>query len=158
VSSHRIKSDQHIADEYRLAGMPWPATKIQIAMWAMDTGRWRMRSDMALKICADEIAHAMGEQYMTTGGGRRVRLKHSAKVKRNGENLTLWGDIRDVTPAFMRISVGQRRNQMVGECHQLKNDVDFFNERQPVDQQISLVLDFRQDVAELEAMRETKAA
>lgn len=117
-----------------------------------------MRPDMALKVCADEIAHAMGEQYMTATNGRRVRLKHSAKVKRNGENLTLWGDIRDVTPAFMRISVGQRRNQMVGECLQLKNDVDFFNGRVPADQQIPLVLDFRQDVAELEGMQDTTRA
>lgn len=46
---------------------------------------------------------------------------------------------------------------MVGECHQLKNDVDFFNERHP-DQQISLVLDFRQDVAELETVQEGRAA
>ncbi|MGH7499825.1 MAG: hypothetical protein ACREL3_13355 [Gemmatimonadales bacterium] len=156
--THRVKSIQYLVSEYRHSGGPWPATKIQIASWALETGRWKMRPDMALRICADEIANAMGEEYMTDPKGRRVRVKHSAKVKQNGQTLTLWGDIRDMAPTFMQISVTQRRNQIVGECHQLKNDVDSFNDRNPTSQQICLVLDFRQDVAELEGMRDIRAA
>lgn len=41
--------------------------------------------------------------------------------------------------------------QIVGDCVQLKTDVDVYNGRNPDKEPIQLVLDFTDDVAEIEA-------
>jgi hypothetical protein len=45
---------------------------------------------------------------------------------------------------------GWRRQQIVGDCHQLKIDVDVYNDQNATVEPIQLVLDFTNDVAELE--------
>jgi hypothetical protein len=54
-------------------------------------------------MCADQLARAMREEYITDPQGRRVRSKHAARVKRHGQQITLWADIRNAdrrhTPA-----------------------------------------------------------
>jgi hypothetical protein len=52
----------------------------------------------------------------------------------------------------MEIAFQQRRNQIVGDCVQLKRDVDSYNENRLPPQPIQLVLDFTDDVAEREIM------
>ena len=44
--------------------------------------------------------------------------------------------------------MADRRRQIVGDCRQLKTDVDSFNENRIPDAPIQLVLDFTADVAE----------
>jgi len=51
----------------------------------------------------------------------------------------------------MAIAFQQRRQQIVGDCRQLKTDVDSYNENRNDGVPINLVLDFTQDVEELEA-------
>lgn len=41
-----------------------------------------------------------------------------------------------------------RRRQIVGDCKQLKTDVDSFNDNHPAEKPIQLLLDFADDVAE----------
>lgn len=57
----------------------------------------------------------------------------------------------------MELAFQQRRRQIVGDCRQLKVDVDSFNDNANIGQTIQLILDFTYDVAELEAMDELKA-
>jgi len=52
----------------------------------------------------------------------------------------------------MQVAFQQRRQQIVGDCLQLKNDVDSYNENRKPDQLIQLVLDFTHDSEEIEAM------
>ena len=42
----------------------------------------------------------------------------------------------------------QRRNQIIGDCCQLKIDVDVYNDLNPTKQPIQLVLNFEDDVSE----------
>jgi hypothetical protein len=51
----------------------------------------------------------------------------------------------------MEIAFQQRRQQIVGDCRQLKVDVDSYNENAKPDRPIQMVFDFRADLAELEA-------
>ena len=44
---------------------------------------------------------------------------------------------------------GQRRGQIVGDSYQLRLDVDHYNDVHPEDPQISLILDFTDDVKEM---------
>jgi hypothetical protein len=100
--------------------------------------------------CANEIGDAMAEIYFTDHMGRRVRLLHPAIVKRQGELFTEWDDIRTAPRKHMQLSFQQKRKSIVGECRQLKTDVDNFNDTHSDEQPIQMSFDFTMDIAELE--------
>lgn len=147
---------QSIVDKYRKAGQPWPAEKRTIAAWAVRTREWRPQPSLLINQCADEIGKAMREEYYTDPQGRRVRAKHAAKIWQEGKQYTLWGDIRSEDRPFLATAFQQRRQQIVGECGQLKTDVDSYNQNGNLGEAIQLVLDFTNDIAEIEALRSLK--
>ena len=140
---------QTIVIQYRQAGNSWPATSRAIAAWAIANGHWQARSSDLISQCADQISRALREEYITDPQGRRVRTKHPARVEQEGEQLVLWDDIRTASRSHMNIAFHQRRQQIVGDCNQLKSDVDSFNEnRAPLDP-IQMRFDFTIDLQEL---------
>lgn len=148
---------QGLIDQYIGSGQPWPATARQLAAWALDRKLWAPSGDSLLGQCADQFARAMREEYFTDSRGRLVRAKHVARRETPGEkqlSLSLWADIRTADRDHMEIAFRQRRHQIVGDCRQLKSDVDFFNEFRipPGAMLIQLVIDFTDDVAEIEAL------
>jgi len=44
------------------------------------------------------------------------------------ELLENWDDLNAERP-FMQIAAANRRNQILGQCWQLKNDIDSYNDR-----------------------------
>ena len=62
-----------------------------------------------------------------------------------------WDDLNAEKP-FMEISTANRRNQILGECRQLKADVDSYNERCCPDQPIQVEFNFTVDLEELEQL------
>lgn len=149
----KVEHNQEIVDRYREAGQEWPAPKNQIAAWTIRQGLWRPSRESLISQCADELAEAMRVEYYVDPQGRTVRTKHAAPVKIHGDQLTyLWDDIRTAPPEHMKLAIQVRRNQIVGDCRQLKNDVDSYNENKKPSTPIQMILDFTQDVAELEAM------
>ena len=52
----------------------------------------------------------------------------------------------------MEMAFSHRRNHIVGECRQIKTDVDSYNDAHPKESQIQMVLDFTEDVEELEEL------
>ena len=50
----------------------------------------------------------------------------------------------------MEVAFTQRREQIVGDCHQLKTDVDVYNDMKKEKPPIQLELNFTDDVAERE--------
>ena len=148
---------QRIVNQYVAAGRPWPATSREVARWALDTGAWQPQPADLVNQCADQLSRAMREEYTVDPQGRTVRSKHAARVPDGeGHQMTLWADIRTASPAHMEVAFQQRRQQIVGDCRQLKADVDSFNENAKPPTCLQLVLDFTHDVAELEAA--TRAA
>jgi hypothetical protein len=89
-----VKQMQKIVDEYRLSGEPWPASAKTMADWAIATGRWKLPAAAIRRRCADDIASAMREEYMTDPKGRRVRLLHPAPFLTDGTREMIWDDIR----------------------------------------------------------------
>lgn len=85
--------------------------------------------------------------------GRTVRVKHAATIPRGDPRQMVWGDIRTATREHMAVAFQLRRQHILGECRQLKADVDSFNENRALSEPIQLVLDFTEDVAEMEAIR-----
>ncbi|MDD2325103.1 MAG: hypothetical protein PHW63_03715 [Alphaproteobacteria bacterium] len=145
------KQMQKIVEEYRLSGEPWPAAAKAMAAWAIRTGRWELPPSAAINKCAEDLATAMREEYMTDKRGRRVRLLHPATMQRGGEQMVLWDDIRTAPREHMKLSFQQRRRAIVGDCRQLKTDVDSYNDTNKEAEPIQIIFDFDMDLAEIEA-------
>lgn len=141
-----------IVNDYRASSEAWPATARQIAAWAIRERRWTPATELAIAKCADELARAMREEVYTDPQGREVRTKHAARMVEKGIQTILWDDIRTAERRHMEIAFKNRRQQIVGDCSRLKVDVDSFNENRSPEAPIQLILDFTEDVAELEAV------
>ena len=102
------------------------------------------------RMCAEQFSKAMRENYTTDPKGRRVRTKHAVVVTRKGVQTALWDDWNTAPRAHIVRAFQQRRDQIVGDCRQLKNDVDSYNEMNADEEPIQLVLDFTLDMVELE--------
>lgn len=72
--------------------------------------------------------------------------------KRGTRSISLWADMDDPNAprTHFQKSFGQRRNQIVDDCVQLKTDVDVYNDRRNPAEPIQIALDFTLDVAELQ--------
>jgi len=128
------------------------ASTRDMAKWAITNRKWQRHEEAALKQCAEDFAMALREHYEDDPSGRRVRMNHAARVKLGSRFVTLWGDMRKATHDFIETAFRQRRNQVIGDCYQLKQDVDSYNEFYNKGEQIALPLDFGPDVAEAEQM------
>jgi hypothetical protein len=143
---------QRIVNKYITTGGRWPATTHEIAAWAIREGLWAPQRTKIIDICAEQLARAMREEYIVDPQGRTVRAKHAARMQREGEQLVLWADIRTAAREHMEIAFQQRRQQIVGDCRQLKLDVDSYNDNINLGKPIQMVFDFTLDIVELEAV------
>ncbi len=152
-----IRQMQILADEfYKTTGRTTASTR-EMARWAITTGKWQRHEEAALKQCAQDFADALREHYETDAAtGRRYRTKHAAPVKRGGKTVMQWADMARAAREFMESAFRLRRNQVVGDCFQLKQDVDIYNERYNKGAQIALPLDFTPDVEEMEEIAKAK--
>jgi hypothetical protein len=142
---------QQIANRYMRETGNTTATARKIGAWAIQNRLWEPQPAALIRQCAEELSRAMREEYMTDPQGRRVRAKHVAIIDRAGEQMPLWADIRGASREHMEIAFQQRRQQIVGDCRQLKADVDSYNENYNAGPAIQMVFDFTEDLEELEA-------
>jgi len=144
------KQMQEIVSKYVKAKEPWPATSRAIAAWAIRKGLWEPHPSTVINQCADQISKAMREDYIVDPQGRTVRAKHAARILSQGKQKTFWADIRTASPQHMKIAFQQRRQQIVGDCSQLKADLDSYNQNKNESVPIRLIFDFTQDIEEIE--------
>jgi hypothetical protein len=145
-----VQQLQRIVNKYIEAGEEWPATSHQIAKFAIDNHLWEAQKATVIDLCAEQLARAMREEYIHDPQGRVVRAKHAARVL--GQQTVLWADIRTASREHMVIALQQRRQQIVGDCRQLKADTDSYNENYNTGKQIAMIFDFTDDIAELETL------
>ena len=141
---------QQIAAKYRAAGQPWPAYAMTMAEWAIAQKLWEPRPRNLVRLCARELAHALREEYYTDPQGRRVRTKHALRDTDSDKQRLLWVDIFDAAPSQMQAALQLRRHQVVGDCRQLKTDLDSYNDNQNSAEPIQMEFDFTRDLEELE--------
>jgi hypothetical protein len=142
---------RNIANKFYASGQPSPATAKEIAAWAIRNGLWFAQPSDLIEQCAEEIARAMREEHISDAQGRSVRAKHVARIPgANGQMKFAWADIRNAPREFMAIAFQQRRQQIVGDCRQLKSDADSYNENKCPDRPIAIVFDFTRDLKEAE--------
>ena len=153
-----LKQMQKIVDAYRKDRQGWPADKRTIAAWAVRTGLWKPQPGALIRQCADELARAMRGEYFTDSQGRRVRAKLSAKIKEDGKQTTLWVDSRSDEKKYMVAAFSGHRQQILGECHQLKTDVDSYNQNRNSTEPIQVIFDFTTDLEELDVDKNQEEA
>jgi hypothetical protein len=88
--------------------------------------------------------------------GKRYRKNHA--VRKNGFQLALWGEMETAPPEHTLKAFQQRRKQIVGDCIQLKTDVDVYNGRNSTAEPLQVVFNFTDDIAEAEAAESIDAA
>lgn len=128
-----------------------PGGTREVCQWAVTNRILSLPTVDPLSVMADRMAQALREEMATDPKtGRRYRKNHATKIMKHGVQTTMWATLDTGPYEHMQMSFRQRREQIVGDCIQLKNDVDVFNGRNQ-DRPIQLILDFTNDVHEAEA-------
>lgn len=127
-----------------------PSSAREAAKWAVDQGYIALPKIDLYDILAQDMSRALREEYKTDGKGRRYRVNHAIRVTKGGVQQTFWGVMGFAPHDHMEKAFAQRREQIIGDCMQLKTDVDAYNDLNKSPEKIQLVLDFTDDVAEKE--------
>lgn len=123
-----------------------------LAEWAYKNGLYKPNIKTVIDAIAADFAQVFREEYRTDKYGRRYRAKHATTHKRGNKTLSLWADLDDPNAPHEHFvkSFAQRRQQIVGDCCQLKTDVDVYNDQRLPNEPIQIILDFTRDVEELQ--------
>lgn len=149
---------QRVEKKYRAAGGKWPASAMDVAEWGVSQGLFEMHRGAVIRRFAEQIAQVWHDEYMDDPQGRRIRVKHAAKYSINGVQTWLWDNMPTATHKHMELSFQNRRQLIVMDCHQLKLDVDSFNQNFNKGRAIQMVFDFRNDLEELELVSKNRPA
>lgn len=139
---------QDIFKKYQAEVSAAPVDLKEVGAWAIKNKLWAPRPIEMHAQFAKEMAEALAEEYRTDRKGRRYRSKLAVVTNKDGRQGSLWGDIDTAPRSHVEKSVAQRRRQIVGDCYQLRVDVDHYNDAHPTEEQLLLRLDFTDDVAE----------
>ena len=139
---------QRIFNRYRKEVSETPATLDDVYAWAATNGFWEPREESIRAQFKEEMAQALREEYRTDAAGRRYRAKHAVRRTLAGRQQSFWGDIDKDPRSYMEISFAQKRRRIAGELHQLKVDVDHYNDAHTDEPPIQLSLNFEEDIFE----------
>lgn len=142
---------QAIFDRYTEEVDSSPVSLDNVAAWAIEQGLYRPQPRDVVKLCREALAESLRQEKRIDAQGRKYRAKHSVRTNIGGVQLSLWADIDNAPRSFMEKSLSQRRKAIADDCFQVKQDVDHFNDENPTELPIQIVLDFTDDVAEMEA-------
>ena len=147
VTGYRERMRQ-FANEFFEQNGGKPARRGEIAAWIIRHREWEPPKNILHRMCAEDIAKAMREEYVTNDNGQPVRVKHAFPVICDGKQRMFWGDVRKLPREQSVAGLQQRRQQIVSECCQLKRDEDFVNDLHPDAEPHQTIFDFTEDVAE----------
>lgn len=142
---------QAIFDRYTVEVDSSPVSLDNVAAWAIEQGLYRPAPRDVVKLCREALAESLRQEKRIDAKGRKYRAKHSVRTNIGGVQLSLWADIDNAPRSFMEKSFSQRRKSIADDCFQVKQDIDHFNDENPDELPIQIVLDFTDDVAEMEA-------
>ena len=133
---------------YKEAGHEGSPSAKDVAQWAYEKGLWQPRSSDVINVLAEDLAKAWREEYRTDAKGRRYRAKHPIRKSIDGKQFFLWDDMDTAPREHMVLAFAQRRQQIVGDCVQLRVDVDAYNDKNSKAQPIQIAMNFTNDVEE----------
>ncbi len=127
-----------------------PSGTREVVEWAVSVGLLQLPDIDPVNVLAGQMASALREEIRTDAKGRRYRVNHAVRITKAGVQKTFWAEMNYAPRDHMERAFAQRREQIVGDCLQLKTDVDVYNDMNTDcgHASIQLVLDFTEDVAE----------
>lgn len=146
-----LEQMQAIFDRYTEEVDSSPVSLDNVAAWAIERGLYRPAPRDVVKLCREALAESLRLEKRVDAKGRKYRAKHSVRTNIGGVQLSLWADIDNAPRSFMEKSFSQRRKSIADDCFQIKQDIDHFNDENADELPIQIVLDFTDDVAEMEA-------
>ena len=151
----KVERLQQIWHEYDDGRSHKPTSAREAIEWAVKEGLLELPEVDPYDILAGQMSQALREEYRQDSQGRRYRVNHAVRVSKGGVQYTFWGVMGFASHDHMERAFTQRREQIVGDNDQLKTDVDVYNDmnlgKRP---KFQLVLDYKDDVAEREIMRQ----
>jgi hypothetical protein len=137
-----------------------PVSAREAVEWAVAEGVLTLPEIDPYDVLAQQMTHALREETQADSKGRRYRVNHAMRVSTNGVQYTFWGVMGFAPHDHMEKSFAQRRELIIGECVQLRTDIDVYNKLSAEEQHqpIQLVMDFTEDVAERLAFIQDNAA
>jgi hypothetical protein len=135
-----------------------PATLREAVAWGIGQGLLEAPRLDPLDKLAEDMAAALRAEYRIDKYGRKYRVNHAVRVTKAGVQFTFWADLDRAPRPHMEKAFSQRRKQIVSDCFQLKTDVDVYNDLHRDQPVIQLVLDFTNDVAELQSIDDGEVA
>ena len=144
------ESLQGIWHKYDAANEHKPIGTRQAVDWAIRDGLLELPEPAdPHEILAEKMATALRREYKTSGNGHRYRVNHAVRVSKGGVQYTFWASMGFALHEHMEKAFAQRREQVIGDCLQLRIDVDVYNDmNRGKHSEIQLVLDFTDDVEE----------
>jgi hypothetical protein len=139
---------QHAWHRYESENGYLPSSLREATEWAVREGILSLPMIDPYDILAQQMARALWEEIGTDKKGRRYRVNHAVRVTKDGVQLTFWAIMGFAPPEHMETAFAQRREQIIGDCLQLKTDVDAYNDMNINNPPFQLILDFTEDVAE----------
>jgi hypothetical protein len=141
---------QRIWKRYEREHDQLPASAREVVEWAVEKNLLNLPETDPHDILAGQMATALREEYATDAKGRRYRVNHAVRVSNSGVQTTFWAIMGFAPREHMQRAFTQRRNQIIGDCFQLKVDVDVYNSLNKDQLPLPLILDFTDDVKERE--------
>jgi hypothetical protein len=136
-----------------------PARLRDAIQWGLQNGKLvEPQLDPIAKLVSD-LKDAVRSETNTDDQGREYRVNASVTfASEDGIQDSLWGNVDSpATPHdFVVAHFGQRRKGILDDCAKLKASVDHYMDAHPDRPRYQLVLDFTDDVAEREAMRDAE--
>jgi hypothetical protein len=150
--SYTVKEEMlEIVRAWRKSGGKWPAPHNELVDFAMNSGMYNVKARMRRQ-CARDLSDAMRDDHFMSDG-KPIRRLHAVRTSERDEEgkkvqRTFWGDIDTMERPFMAVAFNQRRRQIVGDCRQLSNDIEYRNRRRPLEELHRCLWDFTDDVDE----------
>lgn len=144
--SNKAEYLQKMVERYIQETGQWPVPMREVAKWAISKGLWKPQPYLVEQRCAEELSEALREEHAYDLQGRRIRLKHAYIDPEKPEQGVLWADIRTAPEKHIRIAFEMRRQQIIGDCHQLRVDIDSYNENRNPTQPIQMSFNFEGDL------------
>jgi hypothetical protein len=126
----------------------------EVYTWAVNRGLWSPPLDLAERKFMEEVSDALREEYITDENGDRVRYYHAVTRGRQG---ALWANLDTGSKDHLYEGFLQRRKGSLGDCRQLKLDIEYCNRHRFGDAPIQMSFNFDADLAEEEAYKALKA-
>lgn len=98
------KQMQRIAGKYMQEHHVEYINPRDVADWAIRRGLWQPERSALMRQFTEILSRALREEYITDPQGRRVRSKHAIVEEKDGEQTSLWGDIRTANRKHMTLS------------------------------------------------------